>query len=192
MNNNQNSGPDIGLSFTRRMGLSWEHSDSDPGNIEAEADHMRNERLFQLILLYDEYPKERRDVASEQTSDLERMEAKLDAVIHLLAFLIAESESGAGERLVNLAAHHLEWEEGRLTSPAAGDRLCILLEIDPRLPRALKMAARVTQLTPIDADCVRVRVALEDQGERVQDALEKLIFRIHRREIARKRSDTGA
>lgn len=175
MNSEENDEPELGLSFIRLMPLSWQLSDADAGSLKEEQQRMRNERLFQLLLLYDEYPIDRRDEEMEHASELDRVEAKLDAVIQLLAILIAERNSGSGERLVTVAAHHLQWIEDKMTSPADGDRLQICLEVDPRLPQPLKMTARVVQLKPVAADGIRVRVKLEDQGERIQQALEKLI-----------------
>lgn len=188
MNSNDESGPGIGLSFTRRMPLSWKCFAATAGGREERVERMRNERLLQLLLFFDEYHNDRRDEEGDHKSDLERVEAKLDAVIHLLRFLIEQNEGGADESLVTVAAHHLEWTEEKRNTPARRDRVWVLLEIDPRLPQALKLAAEVVQLTPIGADQVKVRVKLSDQGGRAQEALEKLIFRIHRREIARIRS----
>lgn len=192
MNGNENSGPGIGLSFTRLMPLAWQRVGKDADASASEAEQNRNERLLQLLLLYDDYPADRRNQEGEHSGDLERIEAKLDAVIHLLASLISQRESGLEKRLVSVAAQYLEWIEGKLTAPAAGDPLCILLEIDPRIPQPLKMVAQTVQLKPVDDDNVRVRVKLQNPGERAQEALEKMIFRIHRREVARWRTDEGA
>ncbi|MCB1751628.1 MAG: PilZ domain-containing protein [Gammaproteobacteria bacterium] len=185
------SEPGKGLSFTGHMPLSWKQLDADAREYEEAAVRARNGRLFQLLLLYDEYPAERRDEEGEHTGELERLEAKLDAVIQLLAFLIAERNRPAEKRPVTVTAHHLAWVERSGVSPVAGERLRILLEIDPRLPQPLELTARVVRLEPAGNGAVRVQAALEDQGERVQEALEKLIFRIHRREIARMRSGKG-
>jgi len=190
MNNKEQSEAGIGLSFARRMPLSWQRFKTDADGQEAGGESMRNERLLQLFLLYDDYHPDRREEEREYNNDLERVEAKLDAVIQLLGFLIRQRESNSGEHLVSVAAHFLEWDDEKQNTPATGDRLWVFLDIDPRLPQSLKMAGSVVQLTPVEADRIKVRVKLEDQGERIQEVLEKLIFRIHRREIARLRSES--
>lgn len=174
----------IGLSFSSRMPLRWQRLDPDTDGFAAQRERLRNERLLQLLLLYDDYPIERRDGEGEQNSDLARLEAKLDAIIQLFATLIKGSEEEAPVRLVTISANYLEWEDRQLDGLALQDRLWILLQIDPRLPQPLKMAGSVVQITYVENSAAKIRVQLDKLGEFGQQALEKLIFRMHRREIA--------
>ena len=72
MNLKDNGEPDTGLNFTRRMPLFGQLFDEDVCDLEMEAQRMRNKRVFQLLLLYDEYPIERRnEEGGKHTSELD-------------------------------------------------------------------------------------------------------------------------
>lgn len=72
MNLKDNGEPDTGLNFTRRMPLFGQLFDADACDLEVEAQGIRNKRVFQLLLLNDEYPIERRnEEGGKHTSELD-------------------------------------------------------------------------------------------------------------------------
>lgn len=74
MNSKEISEPGIGLSFTRLMPLTWQQAETDAGGLETEVEQIRNDRLLQLLLLYDDYPADRRDQEGEHTIRLAALE----------------------------------------------------------------------------------------------------------------------
>ena len=189
MHNETSSGPEIGLSFTSQMHLTWQpFAQATELRDNTEELRLRNRRLLQLLLFYDGYHPEQRTEEIDQKNGLDRIEAKLDAVIQLLSFLCSQPDTDEEQRLVSLSAHYLEWAETEQIAPAVGERLHIRLGIDPRLPQPLELVGSVVQRIPQEVDRVKVRIALHDLGEPLQGILEKVIFRGHRREIARIRA----
>jgi hypothetical protein len=145
---------------------------------------LSNEETLRVILSLDEHHVEASDENPEFTQEVQRLETKINLILELVSQVLARQLQLPEALPVRLSAHEIEWQTS--TAPAPGG--CVLLEIYvcTRYPRPLFLPATVQ-----GAAGERVRAVFGDLGEPVQDLLEKLIFRHHRRQIAATRRGAG-
>ena len=184
--NSNNDGPfESGLTHRQPMALSWEtRQDSEEPELLAAADG--NARLLQTLPIFEERRAEQGEDETERSQDLLRLEAKLDTLLELVSELLRARRQRPLLVPVTLGADGMAWTQAGEV-PAPEQRIWVDLYVDEHLPRALRLAARVIAVNP-DGNQYRVLVIFEHLGESVADLLEKLIFRHHRREVARIRS----
>lgn len=106
---------------------------------------------------------------------LDRLEAKLDLALHLLARALEPAEPPT-VHLVKLSAEGAEWEDP--TPPEEGKALVLELHPSEALPLALKLPA--VALAPKPGI---VRVRWTGLSETLNDALVQFVFRRHRQAI---------
>lgn len=171
-----------GLSFEAWMPMRLEEVEGELSESDVEAANETNQRLLQGVLLLDERPggRERDEEGEERDAEIARLEGKLDLLIEMVSQLLGGGPSGLQPARVRLGARALQWQDGP-EGPPAGALVWVHLRIDPRLPRSLRLLARRVDTPPGQA-------RLEWQSEAVADLLETLIFRHHRRQVARLRA----
>lgn len=106
---------------------------------------------------------------------LERVEAKLDLALYLLARAL-EPAPAPEHRLVTLTPGGAAWEED--APPASGTTLVLELRPSEQLPLVVKLPAVARE--PL-AHLARVR--FENMPEDLEDALHQFVFRRHRQAI---------
>jgi hypothetical protein len=106
---------------------------------------------------------------------LERLEAKLDLALHLLARTLEPGPAPAARNVV-LSPLGVEWNDKQ--APAAGTRLILELRPSPHLPLTLRLPALAQDPLPGLA-----RARFEDLPEALDEALHQLVFRRHRQAI---------
>lgn len=106
---------------------------------------------------------------------LDRLEAKLDLALHLLARAL-EPVGAPAPRLVRLGAEAVEWEDAQ--APVEGAALILELRPSDALPLTLKLPAQA--LAPV-AD--RARARFVGLSETLNDVLVQFVFRRHRQAI---------
>ncbi len=157
---------------------------SPPVNLARVSEH--NEHVMRCVNLLGEQIKEKIDEVSETESALMRLDAKVNLLLEMVSNLSRDRIDLPEVNKVRLASGGMEWWCQKNT-PAAGDNIWVTLHIDSRIPESLKLAARVISVSA-DEFGSRVAVRFEEVGEVVQDQLEKMIFRNHRRKVAQSRS----
>jgi len=106
---------------------------------------------------------------------LERMEAKLDLALYLLARTL-EPTGPSSVVEVRLAPEEIQWQEAQ--PPIEGTPL--LLELRPSLALPLSLRLPALALLPQSGFA---RASLTSLGESVSDALRQYVFRRHRQAI---------
>lgn len=166
-----------------RLPLAWQPLE------EARLEELRpvldshNQSVLQAILFLEH---QHRDVAEDDPGlgqDLHRLEAKLDLILQLLA----ESMSGAGQLPARVPVR-IEAGEIRWACSGTEPRGLVLVEVYPsaRFPRPLRLAVRLD-----DGPAGVARGHFLGLEEAAQDALQRLLFLVHRRAVARARRDRG-
>jgi len=157
-----------GLSCSYPMPLAWH-----PVSLDADACQslMREAALLLSALNQMESSHELEGGGSENRR-LERVEAKLDLALHLLARTL-EPGPGPTVRNVVLSPLGLEWNDEQ--APAAGTRLILDLRPSEHLPLTLRLPA--VALDPLPG---LARVRLENLPQALDDALHQFVFRRHR------------
>ncbi|RMD79164.1 MAG: hypothetical protein D6809_04270 [Gammaproteobacteria bacterium] len=181
-----------GLSYEDHLPVRWVAGPVP----EAEGTRTRleeeNEQALRALALLEERLPERpaegggEEHAQPAAQELARVEAKLNLILALVGQLVARDRAVPPARPVRLGADGLSWEaEGPV--PAPGERGLVEVYPVPRWPQPLRLPARVVAVEPVGEGRHRVCVHYEAMGETAREALEKLVFRHHRRSVARAR-----
>lgn len=145
-----------------------------------------NEHVMRCVNLLGEQIIDKVDEESETDSALIRLEAKVNLILEMVSNLDRNSTNLPDVTQVKLAAGGIEWRcQGVL--PGEGDDIWVTIYVDNRIPEAMKLAARVLTVVADGSEAV-VCARFEEMGEAVQDQMEKMIFRNHRRMVAQSKS----
>lgn len=171
-----------GLSFRAHLPVAWT---SGPLPDAGEQARIRDNNLTLLRALnaLEERPAESGEEG--HSAEMRRLESRLDLALVLLGRLLREREAVPDPRELRMSAAGIAWTPGEPV-PAVGATGVIEVYLTTHAPQPLSLPATI-QASGDEAgnpgEFPREAV-FEDPGDSVRDALEKLIFRYHRREVA--------
>lgn len=166
-----------GIQVQRDCGIAWASSYPD---LQLGAG-LAPAALLQLIDALEPAAATPREPDHEPDSDLVRLERKLDTVLQLVAMLNAGGGHGPTPTAVTLSPTELRWTTASPGAPAnGGDDLLVWLS--PLAPAPLRFAGE--HCTP-GSDVHSFQLVFSDVD--MESAWARLLFRWHRRAIARKR-----
>ena len=141
----------------------------------------RNLRLLQAWEAMDEHlPLEKQKVEdAPYAADIMRLDMKINLLLDLVGQLLVANHPRPTPVPVRFNALGAMWRGGG-TLPEAGEQGIVEIYLRDSLSEPLRMAGRVTSVTPEGG----IKVKFLPMGEAVSDLLEKLAFRRHRRQIA--------
>lgn len=174
-----------GVVYEARLPLAWQAIEKLPGEQSLLSLNDHNESVLRSVLSLEEVINEHAEEGAVAAQELGRIEAKVNLVLDLLAQLIAVQSHIPPKAAVCLGADFLEWSTAMVPQP--GQWVEVEIYLHPSFPRALRLVGEVHPATgrlPAPA----VAVTFSGLSEPVQDALEKLIFRHHRRTVAQSRA----
>jgi len=186
MNNDVSGTLGEGVVYADELPIQWQVLDQAPEAEILGRWDMANERVLKLVSVLEENTREPGEEHALAGHELARLDFKLDLVLDLLGHMVRHQQSLPGARDVRLHGAGVEWECAREEAPAPGQHLQVSLHLNPVLPQPLTLYGEVERTTAADGS-TRVVVAFAGMSEAVQDLLEKLIFRHHRRSIAHTR-----
>jgi hypothetical protein len=150
-----------------------------PAHSDAFARQQANEEVLRVILSLDEiHRSELHEQDPALAQELVRLESKIDLVLELVGQLLVRQLMMPEPVLLRVFAGRVEWET--TAAPAVGQPVLVELFICNRIPRPLWLPA--TMIGAPKPGWAAARFG--DLGDSVQDQLEKLIFRHHRRRVA--------
>ncbi len=173
-----------GLVYEARLPLRWRTQQGAHGG-EAVCSDEANADFLRVLSALEEHGTEHHEETVEIAHELRRLESKLDLVLGMVGQILARQLGLPQPVPVRLGARHLEWTGS--PAPLPGERVCIELYLHPEYPRPLLLPGEVEAAEPDPQGTTRVRVRLEPLNEMVQNWLERIIFRHHRRLIAHSR-----
>ncbi|WP_426700488.1 PilZ domain-containing protein [Rhodanobacter sp. Col0626] len=144
----------------------------------------RNANTLAAIAALEERRADIGEDDSPLMQEMLRMDAKLTALVDIVNNLLVPTNTLPPRKLLRFNA------VGALlpaTLVPAGDALLLRLRFDLCRSLPLELAARVER----HCDDGRVFVAFAPQGDALSDAIERLVFRHHRRKVAEARQLTG-
>lgn len=152
-----------------------------PAGASAEGLGERNLATLQSIAALEERRADSADEDNPVLQELARLDAKLNALLDIVNRLLLPGGALPVRQPVKVNAVGAVLP-GALV-PAATDGICVRLHLDacPSLP--LELPARVQRRL----DDGNAFVVFEQLGDAVADALERLVFRLHRRKVAEAR-----
>jgi hypothetical protein len=159
-----------GLLCESRMPLVWREARPEEGTRQAM---MREATL--LLTAINQMEGGHETEPGTDNRRLDRLEAKLDLALHLLARALEPTAPG-GSISVSLGAEEVAWEDAH--PPAEGVALVLQLRPSEALPLTLELPAIARAPLPGQA-----RAALAGLSESLNDALVQFVFRRHRQAI---------
>jgi len=172
-----------GITFNDYLPMDWEVLAELPGEGEQYRHHRTNEELLQNLLLRDETSSREIDEAEMGSSheQFKRLETRLDLLLSLVTEMLANNTHLPARHTITLGKHGLcvQIEGDAMVSLKKGTLLKIRLYPDPHFPRPLIFCARL-----VDVQLQNFTVNFCPLEERLQDQLDKYIFRQHRRAVA--------
>ncbi len=179
-----------GVVYEGRLPLGWKALRGEPGPQQMLQLNDHNDAVLRTLLALEEAGGEYADdggVASQQ--ELARIEAKLNLLLNLVGQLLGERSAIPAKASVCLGAEFVEWSDAKL--PPAGQWVVADIYLHPSYPRPLRLVG-IARAGEGRFESPSAGMALAGLSEPVQDALEKLIFRHHRRAVAQARARRNA
>ena len=160
----------------------WQPRTQLPGELEAIDANRRASALLGLLGGLDELPPV--DDSPQLAAHVQRLDQKLDLALELLGRLVAREQALPAPVPVQLSARAVMW---RAEPPPAAGSGWVALYLLPHLPKPLELPAVLHVLD--DGAVVAEFQGLEPA---VSEALERFVFRCHRRAVAQARRPGGA
>lgn len=160
--------------------LDWQQQSAQPDQDSWQEINDANTRLLQLYyVLEDRRGESIGDESETQKPEMQRLEAKVDYLIELVTSM-AEQQKRLPEPLdITLNSETISWPSSE-APPEVGSLLKVNLFILPLVSRPLQL------FTTIQATSVHlISGTLLDRTASCYQMLDRIVFRYHRREIAR-------
>jgi hypothetical protein len=167
------------------LGLGWTAIDDFPDDATITQMNVRNETVLRTLAIVEEHDETQSEDADR--AELHRLEAKLDLALELLSELLSMKRGNVARRAVRFNSRGLCWRSAE--APAVGTLLLVECHVLPAWPVPLKLLATVRS-TEASGGEHKVCTELEHVSVGVRDWLGKLVFRRHRRAIARSRASS--
>jgi len=160
-----------GLSCECRMPLLWQAATFDP----AAGQSLIHQAAVLLSALNQIESMHEQEAGSPENRRLDRIEAKLDLTLLLLARTL-ENGSPTGSKIVQLSPAEACWPDPE--PPAEGTALIVEFRPSEALPLNLKIPA-----IALKPEAGHARVSFAGLGEALDEALYQFVFRRHRQAI---------
>lgn len=177
---NRNNTLGAPLAHEADLPLGWKRVAHLPTPPRLAALQESNAELLRVIAALEEHAPELSDEDAAVAHELRRLDFKLDVLLGLIAQLYLRNSDLPPSSAVRLTGQAIEWQAGE--PPARGSDVQIEIYLNERYPRPLILFARVD-----DVSEGKAKATFHDPGGAVQDGLDKIIFRHHRRHVANAR-----
>ena len=185
MNENQNGQLGQNLVYEDCIPLRW--SIVAEGEIEPhEVLHLdaQNEKILQMLATLDRILTDVPDEEAERnSSDLSRIESKLNLVIELVLELIEQNQKYPLSVPIQMTTQSLSWQDTDPV-PGQGDHLLVELFLNQHCPKPVRFLGVVDSVNDGQDSISVVTFRIQHLGAGVLGLLERLIFRQHRRRVA--------
>lgn len=152
--------------------IAWEKQDMAPHAFAALC-HGSQLLMHAINLMDSGMPRD----ADNESPHLQRLDAKIDLMLHLLAHTLQGSRPLPQSANVEFGPEQISWQEPG-TPPSVGDTIVINLYLNPGLPLPVRLPAHV-----VGHGDGRVTAQLAELGEELEESWQQWVFRQHRRDI---------
>lgn len=169
-----------GLGYDDELAVAWEAQ-----NVSTEEALQRMNadasRLMKAMAAMEEHSRDTSDEVSQISQELHRLEGKLDLVLSIVAQISSEQLSLPEPCPVTVRATGLNWTQlPKGLQLTDGDCGVAVVYFYPGLPLPVRLPAKVVMLKDESTSMVFTDLVAE-----VRNALERHVFRHHRRVVAR-------
>ncbi len=183
-----NQGPLFeGLVYEDCLPLAWKLIDKHLEGGALDQLNESNESLLKIFAtLEDQSPArpENDEDFAEIHYEMIRIDLKLNLLLELVKHVLNQQIALPDRFNLRVGARGIEWRADR--PPPAGSYVKLDLFLLPRYPLPIELPGQVVGIHQ-DGKSAKATVAFRGLSEPVQDWIEKIIFRHHRRSIANKR-----
>ena len=141
-----------------------------------------SELRLRAVAMVEDNRNDEGEERSDNSPVLHRLEAKLDLVLALCASLVTRQGSALRDVPVQWSARGLrvDWphDAADINPPQA-----VTMQVADWLPDPIQLPVQLLARQPIDGGS-RLWLAFHDLGDGLQAALERHVFRLHRRQVA--------
>lgn len=174
-----------GPAYTDRLPLRWHPLDELPGGAEAERLAEANARVLTAVALLEEH-HQLADEPSQTELELHRIHHKLNLLLELVGSFLQLQALRPAPVAVCLSWRGLSWAADG-ADPAAGSLGLVELHLSPALPLPLRWPARIAAVGGGE-----VAAEFAPVPDYCQMALERHVFKHHRRRVAETRQPPRA
>lgn len=181
-----------GLCYEDRLPLRWQPVGALPEPAGMLAVNRANEHLLHnLTAIEESRTAAGADEENQPThQELQRLEHKLDLLMEMLGQLLGAQLALPEPVAARIGADIMQWDCTAAQAPAPASVLRVEVFPDRRFPSPLVFFGAVEWVRPRDGG-VRVELRYSGIGDTLRGALEKVIFRQHRRLVAQHRQRQG-
>ncbi|HHS83851.1 MAG TPA: hypothetical protein ENK38_02865 [Gammaproteobacteria bacterium] len=185
-NNLDNKDMLTALCYQEVIPVEWELLKQPVNAAQQQRYQHDNAVLLQGLLVVDEQPiVEHDEELSSLGQELQRIDHKLNLVLELLSQTLRSWRSLPPPVPVRLTVDGVEWDlEQELPT---GEPVLLKLYLSPVFPNPFIATGRVQSRRIREDHNPTVTVGFDELGGQVRDALEKVVFRQHRRKVAQAR-----
>ncbi|MDP1697195.1 MAG: PilZ domain-containing protein [Xanthomonadaceae bacterium] len=137
-----------------------------------------NLTVLNLVSAVEEHRSDGTDDETGGAGELVRLDAKVNLLLELVQRLVARDQMPPARLAVRFNAHGLSIE--RPANLAGAQWVTVYIHLDACRAMPLELPAQVVVLP----DQAQVLLAFQDIGPAIEEALDRLVFRYHRRQIA--------
>lgn len=170
------------LCWDGKVPIQWRVLDRLPDDAQLARAEERNVALLNALALIEEGVA-RAEEPSPLVAQMERLEAKFDLVLTLLTEVVLPDAMAPRAVNVRLCSRGLVFEVAYPAQPGALVELS--MHLSASLPRPLMLYGEV--LEPLPGEEQHLALEFQYLGPAVKERLERLVFRRHRRSIAKQR-----
>jgi hypothetical protein len=175
------------LVYEDTVPFSYSSVDADLAAVDTPSQSASNLRVLRILWLMQDSVHEVPDEFSALEPTLLRLESKLDLLVELLGQYVSEELKLPEPRRVKISSQFLQWQA--MESFEVGSRLKVNCYLIPYLPLPLVLSGAISATEAI-GEGYRLTLTLDELDEQSAEILDKIIFRNHRRAIARQRQQS--
>jgi len=164
------------ITYQADLPISWRYTDAPGATVLSQA-RQSNLVLLHALSTLESAPEKDHDADPAISKAVDRLEAKLDVALGMLARLVAEQTNIPACAQVTLGARQIEWCEAS-TLPTRDSVVCILLHLSKKLPEPMQLYGRV-----ISVQGDRCVAEFIDLDEELEEWITRTLFRYHRRAL---------
>jgi hypothetical protein len=172
------------LIYEDQIPLLAEQIKDDTRQVSGQRLELQNLKILRLLWNMQESLHELPEQYHELESVFLRLDNKLDVLLELLGQIASQTMDLPPQSRIRLNSIRLSWLSESAPQPAS--RWQVECYVIPSVPTPLTLSGRVCAIHP-EGSSFWIELELEPLGELVADLLDKIIFRAHRRAVARQR-----
>ena len=167
--------------YEDKLPLEWQVIENKPATDELVKINSDNEEILKVIYSLDEHHIEKEDITDALAQHLTQLDTKMNFLMDMVGQLLLNSMSLPLNKEITVYSTSIVWLDQQ--PPAVDDYIHIKLYLKAKYPKPIILPAIVKSVIQANGQ-YKVSCNFEQLSGAVEECLEKLIFRHHRRIVA--------